>query len=218
MWTDILHVIRLPHVPAASGRTALPLARGLSWRSSSCSGSARSAARRPGRAPAASLRPCSQAARYEARRGPAPDGPAETAGRGGGFRRARASRRRLSLRHRRQHPRALGIPADAHRLVGAADARAGDIVFFDTRGAARAGVRRPDRHRRERRRRRPDRLRRGARRPASAASFVDPAHPPDRRGARGEILNSFLRPIRIDDPPGTRYFAGEMLCGIARTR
>src|SRR5205809_286165 len=46
--------------------------------------------------------------------------------------------------------------------------------------------------------------------------FVDPAHPSSRRDARGEILNSFLRPIRIDDPPGARYFAGEMLCGVAR--
>ena len=47
-------------------------------------------------------------------------------------------------------------------------------------------------------------------------SFVDPARPSERRNAEGEILNSFLRPIRIDDPPGSRYFAGEMLCGVAR--
>jgi hypothetical protein len=114
-------------------------------------------------------------------------------------------------------PRALwGYLRTAHRLVGAAEVRAGDILFFDTRGAgpepvcadrtglvesvasdgrivfveARAG-----------------RVHHG---------FVDPAHPSWRRGPRGEILNSFLRPIRIDDPPQTRYFAGEMLCGIAR--
>jgi hypothetical protein len=47
-------------------------------------------------------------------------------------------------------------------------------------------------------------------------SFVDPVRPSERRSAGGEILNSFLRPIRIDDPPGARYFAGEMLCGVAR--
>jgi hypothetical protein len=30
------------------------------------------------------------------------------------------------------------------------------------------------------------------------------------------VLNSFLRPKRIDEPPGARHFAGEMLCAVAR--
>jgi hypothetical protein len=47
-------------------------------------------------------------------------------------------------------------------------------------------------------------------------SVVDPAHPSLRRNARGEIANTFLRPKRVADPPNARYFAGEMLCGIAR--
>jgi hypothetical protein len=111
-----------------------------------------------------------------------------------------------------------GYLRTAHRVVGAADARPGDILLFDTRGAApapecadRAGI--------------VESVGAGGRITFVEArgghirrSFVDPAHPSSRRDARGEILNSFLRPIRIDDPPGARYFAGEMLCGVARTR
>ena len=111
-----------------------------------------------------------------------------------------------------------GYLRTAHRLVGAADARPGDILLFDTRGVApepecadRAGI--------------VESVGAGGRITFVEArggrvrrSFVDPAHPSSRRDARGEILNSFLRPIRIDDPPGARYFAGEMLCGVARTR
>ncbi|HSS40002.1 MAG TPA: CHAP domain-containing protein [Polyangia bacterium] len=109
-----------------------------------------------------------------------------------------------------------GYMRTAHRLVGPSAIRAGDILFFDTRGtgdqpacADHAGVVE---------RVAPDgrigfiELRGGRLR----HSFVDPAHPADRRGARGEILHSFLRPLRTDDPRGARYFAGEMLCGIAR--
>ncbi|MES1206314.1 MAG: CHAP domain-containing protein [Pseudomonadota bacterium] len=109
-----------------------------------------------------------------------------------------------------------GYMRTAHRLVGAPAVRPGDILFFDTRGtgerpacADHAGV--VERVAGDGRigfiELRGGRLRH---------SFVDPAHPADRRGARGEILNSFLRPLRTTDPPGARYFAGEMLCGIAR--
>ena len=111
-----------------------------------------------------------------------------------------------------------GYLRTAHRLVGATDARPGDILLFDTRGVApapecadRTGI--------------VESVGAGGRITFVEArgghvrrSFVDPAHPSSRRDARGEILNSFLRPIRIDDPPGSRYFAGEMLCGVARTR
>jgi len=48
--------------------------------------------------------------------------------------------------------------------------------------------------------------------------FVDPRQPLTRRDDRGEILNSFLRAKHLSDPDGTRYFAGEMLCGVARIR
>jgi hypothetical protein len=49
-------------------------------------------------------------------------------------------------------------------------------------------------------------------------SFVDPSHPNTRRGESAQILNTFLRPKLVNDPPEARYFAGEMLCGIARVR
>jgi hypothetical protein len=109
-----------------------------------------------------------------------------------------------------------GYLRTSQRLVSAAGARPGDILFFDTRGASptpecadHAGIvesvttdgritfveARGGRTRR---------------------SFVDPARPAIRRDDRGEILNSFLRVKALDDPPGARYFAGEMLCGIAR--
>jgi hypothetical protein len=109
-----------------------------------------------------------------------------------------------------------GYLRTSHRLVRAAEARPGDVLFFDTRGLAEVpecadqagivdGVARDGRitfvEVRDGRARR---------------SFVDPVRPSERRSAGGEILNSFLRPIRIDDPPGARYFAGEMLCGVAR--
>jgi len=110
-----------------------------------------------------------------------------------------------------------GYLRSAHRLVGAPEARPGDILFFDTRGVAprpecadRTGI--VESVGASGRITFVEAQRGGVRR-----SFVDPAHPSARRDARGEILNSFLRPIRIDDPPGARYFAGEMLCGVART-
>jgi hypothetical protein len=109
-----------------------------------------------------------------------------------------------------------GYLRTAHRLVPASAARPGDILFFDTRGtgeqpqcADHTGV--VERVSPEGRlafvELRDGRLRH---------SFVDPSRPSDRRGGRGEILNSFLRPLRTDDPPGARHYAGQMLCAIAR--
>ena len=111
-----------------------------------------------------------------------------------------------------------GYLRTSQRLVEADHARPGDVVFFDTRGLAdalecadQAGIVEsvePD----------------GRITVISAGdggirrAFVDPARPTARRGDHGEILNSFLRPKRVDDPPNARYFAGEMLCGVARAR
>jgi hypothetical protein len=100
----------------------------------------------------------------------------------------------------------------SHELVPPAQARAGDIVFFDlgehgcgehlglveavegqgriTFRESRAGV-----------------VRR---------SFVHPGAPRVRRDPEGRVLNSFLRPRRMEDPPEARYFAGEMLCAVGR--
>ena len=211
----------MAHVPAASRRAPLSLARGLPGDDRRSSASARSAAPRPGPTPVAPRRPSSRrrASRRDVRRRPPRQRRLrECRRRGGRLRRAGAPRRRLSLRHRRQHPGALGIPA--HRPSRGRRARrpARATSSSSTRGAwrrqpecaDRAGI--------------VESVGAGGRITFVEAqggrvrrSFVDPAHPSSRRDARGEILNSFLRPIRIDDPPGARYFAGEMLCGVART-
>jgi hypothetical protein len=107
----------------------------------------------------------------------------------------------------------------SHRLVSPSGARPGDVLFFDTHAtdeapscdaavdhAAVVDSVAPD----------------GritfveARGGAVRTSFVDPEHPAVRRSASGQIANSFLRAKGIDDPEGTRYLAGEMLCGVVR--
>jgi hypothetical protein len=108
-----------------------------------------------------------------------------------------------------------GYMRTSFRVVAVAEARPGDIVFFDTLGtgpapacADRTGI--------------VESVTDGRITFAEARGgrvrwgYADPARPRERRGPHGEVLNSFLRPIRIDDPAGARYFAGEMLCGIAR--
>jgi hypothetical protein len=109
-----------------------------------------------------------------------------------------------------------GYMRTAHEVVSPTEARAGDIVFFDTHGteefldcADHAGiVESVDGEGRltfvE------------ARGGEVRHSFVDPRRPTDRRDQSGQILNSFLRPKLVSDPPEARYFAGEMLCGVTR--
>lgn len=109
-----------------------------------------------------------------------------------------------------------GYMSQSHQLIAPAAARPGDVLFFDTRAdpddagcadhAALVAEVEPD-----------GRIvfaevRDGAFR----KSVVDPVRPTVRRNERGEIANSFLRAKTIDDPPGARYFAGEMLCGVVR--
>jgi hypothetical protein len=107
----------------------------------------------------------------------------------------------------------------AHRTVAPAEARAGDVLFFDTR----AGDAAPDcddvtDHAGLVEAVEPD----GrivfveARGGHVRRSVVDPVHPTLRRNARGDIANTFLRAKQVADPPDARYFAGQMLCGIAR--
>jgi hypothetical protein len=158
-----------------------------------------------------------QAARYEARHQPRGE-PASPEDEGAAFvvRTLHAAGFRFGTDG---STRALwGYMRTAHRLVSPAAARPGDILFFDTRGTGE----RPDcaDHAGVVERVSPDgRIgfleARGGR---LRHSFLDPAHPAWRRDARGELLNTFLRPVRPDDPPGARYYAGEMLCGIARAR
>jgi len=51
---------------------------------------------------------------------------------------------------------------------------------------------------------------------SSRHSFVTPREPYLRRDDRGRIMNTFLRPKRMDDPDDTAYFAGQMLCAVFR--
>jgi hypothetical protein len=106
----------------------------------------------------------------------------------------------------------------SHDVIAAPDARTGDVLFFDTHGIGQAPecadhagiVESVDGHGRigfvE------------AREGQVRHSFVDPARPSTRRDDHEQVLNSFLRTKLPSDPPEARYFAGEMLCGIARAR
>jgi hypothetical protein len=112
-----------------------------------------------------------------------------------------------------------GYMRTSHELVDPRDARAGDVVFFDTHSRTEEDLDCADRvglvesvdtgGRITFIEARGGQLYRG---------FVDAGQPLTRRDDRGEILNSFLRPKHLSDPDGTRYFAGEMLCGVARMR
>ena len=112
-----------------------------------------------------------------------------------------------------------GYLSHAHHPVALAAARAGDVLFFDTRpgadapscdsGAGRTGI--VEAVARDGRitfvEERDGRVR---------TSFADPANPALRRNARGEIANTFLRAKTATDPGDTRYLAGEMFCGAVR--
>jgi hypothetical protein len=114
-----------------------------------------------------------------------------------------------------------GYLSASHRVVPPASARPGDVLFFDLRpdaakpscddGAGHAGI--------------VEAVSRDgritfveARAGRVRQSFLDPAHPTLRRDDRGEIANSFRRRKQVDDPAPARYFAGQMLCGVARPR
>jgi hypothetical protein len=49
---------------------------------------------------------------------------------------------------------------------------------------------------------------------SSRHSYVSPREPLLRRDGRGRIMNTFLRPKRMEDPAETAYFSGEMLCAV----
>jgi hypothetical protein len=51
---------------------------------------------------------------------------------------------------------------------------------------------------------------------SSRHSYVTPKDPYLRRDGRGRIMNTFLRPKRMEDPADTTYFASEMLCAVFR--
>lgn len=105
---------------------------------------------------------------------------------------------------------------DRHLTVPAGEARPGDLLFFDTSDDGRScgshvGV-----------------VESAA--PGGALKFrewrdgraqlshIHPGAPRARRDTDGRLMNSYLRRIGRDDPPGTRYTAGEMLCRVVRIR
>jgi hypothetical protein len=100
------------------------------------------------------------------------------------------------------------------RAVPPGRARAGDVLFFDMNGAGCADhaglVEAVDLDGRI--------AFREARQGQVLRSYVHAGTPDTRRDPKGRILNTFLRPKRIEDPPATRYFAGQMLCGVFRPR
>lgn len=101
-----------------------------------------------------------------------------------------------------------------HRKVAPRDARKGDVLFFDvSREEPRCGghagvVEAVDADGRITFRE----LRAGETR----RSYVTPAAPRRRRADDGRVLNTFLRIKEPNDPREARYFAGEMLCAVAR--
>jgi hypothetical protein len=105
-----------------------------------------------------------------------------------------------------------GYLADNGRPVPPAQARAGDVVFFDLGAGGcqdHVGLAEsvdPD-----------GRITfREARDGQVRTSYLHAGEPCARRDSQGRILNTFLRPKRPDDPPATRYFAGELLCAVLR--
>jgi hypothetical protein len=106
-----------------------------------------------------------------------------------------------------------GYLRDNGSAVVPSAARAGDVVFFDL-GDGCAGhvglIESVDADGRV--------AFREARDGSVRHSYVQASRPAVRRDDQGRILNTFLRPRRPEDPPQTRYFAGDMLCAIVRPR
>lgn len=103
----------------------------------------------------------------------------------------------------------LAFAQDQFQPVPADKACAGDVVFFDLGGGcgSHAGVVETSEP--------GGRIGfREWRDGNSRHSYVTPNAPLVRRDDKGRIMNTFLRPKRVDDPPETAYFAGEMLCGV----
>jgi hypothetical protein len=104
-----------------------------------------------------------------------------------------------------------GYLVDNGRPVPPQEAHPGDVVFFDLGNGCQDHVGLaesvdPD-----------GRITfREARDGQVRTSYLQAAEPCARRDGQGRILNTFLRPKRPDDPPQTRYYAGELLCAVLR--
>jgi len=118
-----------------------------------------------------------------------------------------------SLRHRRYARSLYQFLHAQFPEIPAGEARAGDVLFFDMGEGSGCGGHTglvdlvdsggptgvPRMARRQR---------------APAATSILASRTPRRAGAL--ILNTFLRVKLPNDPPSTRYFAGELLCSVVR--
>ena len=96
--------------------------------------------------------------------------------------------------------------------VAASEARPGDVLFFDMGDGSGCGghtglVDLADGTGRL--------IFREWRDGSARRSYLHPGQPHTRRDG-ALVLNTFLRIKLPDDPPSTRYFAGELLCGVVR--
>ncbi len=99
-----------------------------------------------------------------------------------------------------------------HPEVPASEARPGDVLFFDMGDGSGCGghtglVDLVDNNGRL--------MFREWRDGSARRSYVHPGQPHTRRDG-AQIMNTFLRVKLPDDPPSTRYFAGELLCSVVR--
>jgi hypothetical protein len=100
-----------------------------------------------------------------------------------------------------------------HGLVPPATAKPGDVVFFDLGGRSRCGDHAGVVDEVDPTGRIAFRESRGG---LVRLSFAHPRQPSVRRAVDGRVLNTFLRIRRAEDPPGGRYLAGSLLCGVGR--
>ncbi|MES1158035.1 MAG: CHAP domain-containing protein [Haliangium ochraceum] len=114
-----------------------------------------------------------------------------------------------------------GYLRGSHPAVSPAEARTGDVLFFQTRRPLAGGCDGRDNQ--------PDHVAIvAAVDPGGRITFVEardgrvhrsfaaPDLPRVRRDGAGRILNTFLRPKTAGDPPDTPSYAGEMLCATIR--
>jgi hypothetical protein len=100
-----------------------------------------------------------------------------------------------------------------HALVSAERAAVGDVVFFDLGGRNRCGDHAGVVDEVDATGRISFRESRGG---VVRLSYAHPRQPFVRRALDGRVVNTFLRIRRAEDPPGLRYLAGSLLCGVGR--
>jgi hypothetical protein len=100
-----------------------------------------------------------------------------------------------------------------HGLVAPAQTRSGDVLFFDVSGRSRCGDHAGVVDEVDAAGRITFRESRGG---LVRLSYAHPGQPSRRRALDGRVINTFLRIRRADDPAGSRYLAGDLLCAVGR--